>query len=54
MTALEMADIIQASLDAGAELITFDRAQADELTEWLRAAGWAELLGWNVRQGKDV
>ena len=36
MTALDMADIIQSSLDAGAELISFDRAQAEELAEWLR------------------
>ena len=54
MTALDMAGIIQAFLDAGADVFTFDRAQAEELVEWLRAAGWAELLGWNVRQGKDA
>lgn len=50
MTALEMADIIKASLDAGAEMIHFDRAQAEDLVEWLRAAGWAELLGWDCER----
>ena len=54
MTALDMAGILQASLDAGAAIITFDRAQAEDLVEWLKAAGWAELLGWNVRAREEA
>ena len=47
-----MARMIEASLDAGAEMIHLDRETARDLVAWLWAASWAELLGWDCkRQG---
>lgn len=44
MTALDMARILRACLASGATVIRFDRAQTEELAEWLERGFWAELL----------
>jgi len=48
----DTARIIQASLDAGAELIHLDRETARDVADWLWAASWAELLGWDCKRRK--
>lgn len=46
----DMARILEASLDAGAQNITLDRDTARDLIAWLWAASWAELLGWDCKR----